>query len=103
MSEVNIKVDIAGSVYPLKVDTDDESNIKEAVELINNKIAEFESKYSVKDKKDVLGMVMLQLVAQLYKETHNAEKELSHLKQLFAEVEDMLKLHQNQVRSINEE
>jgi len=44
MSEVNIKVEIAGSVFPLKVNADDEQNIKEAVDLINNKIAEFEKK-----------------------------------------------------------
>lgn len=103
MSEVNIKVEIAGSIFPLKVNLEDEQKIKEAVDLINNKIAEFESKYAIKDKKDVLGMVMLQLVSQLYKQTHEAEKELSHLKLLFADVEEMLKLHLHQVKSIKEE
>ena len=86
MSEINIKVEVAGSIIPLKVNTDDEQNIKEAVELINNKIAEFEKNYAIKDKKDVLSMVMLQLVAQLYKQANTAEKELSHLKQLFQNI-----------------
>ncbi|PBQ30792.1 cell division protein ZapA [Sphingobacteriaceae bacterium] len=103
MSEVNIKVEIAGSVFPLKVNADDEQNIKEAVDLINNKIVEFEKNYAIKDKKDVLGMVMLQLVSQLYKQATNAEKELSHLKLLFADVEVMLKEHQNNINSIKEE
>ena len=103
MSEVNIKVEVAGSVYPLKVDSEDEQNIKEAVKLINNKISEFEKNYAVRDKKDVLGMVMLQLVSQLYKKAGLAEKELSHLKLLFADVEEMLKTHHRNVRSTNEE
>jgi cell division protein ZapA (FtsZ GTPase activity inhibitor) len=103
MSDVNIKVEIAGSVYPLKVDEDDEQSIKEAVNLINNKIAEFERKYAVRDKKDVLGMVMLQLVSQLYKQASTSEKEISHLKQLFADVEEMLKEHNRNVNSITEE
>jgi cell division protein ZapA (FtsZ GTPase activity inhibitor) len=103
MSEVNIKVEIAGSVFPLKVDAEDEQNIKEAVNLINNKIAEFERKYAIRDKKDVLGMVMLQLVSQLYKQASTAEKELSHLKQLFSDVEDMLKEHIRNADTINEE
>jgi len=103
MSEVNIKVEIAGSVFPLKVNAEDEQNIKEAVDLINNKIAEFEKNYAIKDKKDVLGMVMLQLVSQLYKQANNAEKELSHLKLLFADVEEMLKEHQHNINSIKEE
>jgi cell division protein ZapA (FtsZ GTPase activity inhibitor) len=103
MSEVNIKVEIAGSVFPLKVNAEDEQNIKEAVDLINNKIAEFEKNYAIKDKKDVLGMVMLQLVSQLYKQASTAEKELSHLKLLFTDVEEMLKEHQQDINTINEE
>ncbi|WP_317900196.1 cell division protein ZapA [Aurantibacillus circumpalustris] len=103
MSEVNIKVEIAGSIFPLKVNAEDEQNIKEAVDLINNKIVEFEKNYAIKDKKDVLGMVMLQLVSQLYKQANNAEKELSHLKLLFADVEEMLKEHQQNINTIEEE
>jgi cell division protein ZapA (FtsZ GTPase activity inhibitor) len=103
MSEVNIKVEIAGSVFPLKVNAEDEQNIKEAVDLINNKIVEFEKNYAIKDKKDVLGMVMLQLVSQLYKQASTAEKELSHLKLLFTDVEEMLKEHQQNINTINEE
>jgi cell division protein ZapA (FtsZ GTPase activity inhibitor) len=103
MSEVNIKVEVAGSVYPLKVNAEDERNIKEAVDLINNKIAEFEKSYAIKDKKEVMGMVMLQLVAQLYKQANTAERELSHLKLLFADVEVMLKEHQQNVNTIKED
>ena len=103
MSEVNIQVEVAGSVFPLKVNAEDEQNIKEAVDLINNKIAEFEKNYAIKDKKDVLSMVMLQLVAQLYKQANTAERELSHLKLLFADVEEMLKEHQQNINNIKEE
>ena len=103
MSEVNIKVEIAGSLYPLKVDSADEGNIREAVKLINNKIAEFEKNYQVRDKKDVLGMVMLQLVAQLYSQASASEQELSRLKQLFVNVEDMLREHIRTVKTLNEE
>jgi cell division protein ZapA len=103
MSEVNIKVEVAGSVFPLRVNAEDEQNIKEAVDLINRKITEFEKNYAIKDKKDVLGMVMLQLVSQLYKQANTAERELSHLKLLFADVEQMLKEHQQNINKITEE
>lgn len=103
MSEVNIKVEIAGSVFPLRVNAEDEQNIKEAVDLINTKIAEFEKTYAMKDKKEVMGMVMLQLVAQLYKKANTAEKELSNLKTLFADVEVMLKEHIRNINNLNEE
>src|SRR3954470_16740338 len=103
MREVNIQVEVAGSVYPLKVNAEDEKSIKEAVDLINKKIAEFEKNYAIKDKKDVLGMVMLQLVSQLYKQANTAERELSHLKLLFTDVEEMLKEHQQNIGTISEE
>ncbi len=102
MSEVNIKVEIAGSIFPLKVNAVDEQNIQEAVNLINTKIVEFEKAYAVKDKKDVLTMVMLQLVSQLYKQANTAEKELSNLKQLFAGVEEMLQQHVQNINKITE-
>ena len=47
-------------------------------------------------------MVMLQLVAELYKRANTAEGELSHLKQLFLNVEDMLQQHIRDVKNINE-
>jgi len=93
MSEVNIKVEIAGSVYPLKVNAEDEQDIREAVKLINTKIVEFEKNYAVRDKKDLMGMVMLQLVSQLYRQARGAEKDLSDLKKLFTDVEEMLNEH----------
>ena len=102
MSEVNIKVEIAGSIFPLKVNAIDEENIQEAVNLINTKIVEFEKTYAIKDKKDVLTMVMLQLVSQLYKQANTAEKELSNLKQLFAGVEEMLQQHVQNINNITE-
>jgi cell division protein ZapA (FtsZ GTPase activity inhibitor) len=103
MSEVNIKVEIAGSFYPLKVNADDEQNIKEVVSLINTKIAEFEKTYAVRDKKDVLSMVMLQLVAQLHKKANSAEAELSNLKTLFTDVEEMLKQHNQNIENFSGE
>ncbi len=102
MSEVNIKVEVAGSVFPLKVNAADEINIKEAVNLINTKLQEFEKTYAVKDKKDVLAMVMLQLVSELYKQSNTSEKELSDLKQLFAGVEEMLQQHIQNINNITE-
>jgi len=45
MSDVSVKVEIADGIYSLKIKSEDERNIKEAVKLINQKIAEFEKNY----------------------------------------------------------
>jgi len=102
MSDVSVKVEIAGGLYPLKVKSEDERSVKQAVELINRKISEFERTYGVKDKKDILAMVALQLVSELQKEKLNAEKELSTLKHVLADVEQMLVKHQSDIKKTEE-
>ena len=97
MSDVSVKVEIADGIYPLKVKSEDESIVKQAVEIINQKIAEFEKNYGVKDKKDVLAMVTLQLVTELQKQKHTAEQELSTLKEVLKDVEQMLVQHQKDI------
>jgi cell division protein ZapA len=102
MAEVSIKVEIAGGLYPLKVKAEDEENVKRVVDLINTKIGEFERNFSIKDKKDVLAMVMLQLVSQFYQKAEDSEKELSHLKILFLDMEMMLQEHYRNIKDIEE-
>ncbi len=102
MSDVSIQVEIAGGIYTLKIKSDDEKNVKQAVELINQKISEFERNYGVKDKKDILAMVTLQLVSQLHKEKQQAEKELSTLKEVLNDVEQMLNQHKLNIEDTKE-
>lgn len=102
MSDVSVKVEIANGVYPLKVKQEDERVVKQAVELINQKISEFEKNYGVKDKKDVLAMVTLQLITELQKQKNNIEKELSTLQEVLNDVEQMLVQHQKNITETEE-
>ena len=102
MSDVSVKVEIAGGIYPLRIKSEDERNVKQAVELINQKISELERTYGVKDKKDVLAMVALQLVSELYKQKNTAEQELSTLKIVLEDVEQMLVKHQKNIKNTEE-
>lgn len=102
MSDKSVKVEIADGLYSLKIKSEDEVNVKQAVVLINQKISEFERTYGVKDKKDVLAMVTLQLVSQLLSQKLNAEKELSTLKDVLNDVEHMLVQHQENIKNTSE-
>ena len=102
MSEVSINLEIAGSMYPVKISSADEGKLREVVTIINTKIAEFEKNYAVKDKKDVLAMVTLQLVSQFYKDAKTNEEELSNLRSMLSDVEQMLKEHKQNIRNIEE-
>lgn len=102
MSDVSVKVEIAGGLYTLKIGGDDERDVKQAVDLINQKISEFERNYGVKDKKDVLAMVTLQLVSLLQKQKNQAEQELSTLKAVLVDVEQMLAQHKQDRKATEE-
>ncbi len=102
MSEISINVEIAGSIYPVKLNSADEGKLREVVTIINSKIADFERNYAIKDKKDVLAMVALQLVSEYYKEAKTTEQELSHLRSMLSDVEQMLKEHKQNIRNIEE-
>ena len=97
MSDVSVKVEVAGGLYPLKVKQEDENIVKQAVELINQKISEFEKNYGIKDKKDVLAMVTIQLVTELQKQNKHISQELSTLHDVLNDVERMLVQHQKNI------
>ena len=81
----------------MKLKAEDELSVKQVVEIINSKISDFEKKFGVKDKKDVLAMVSLQYISELMKEKNTAEKELSTLKLVFEDVKEQLVQHKKNI------
>ena len=63
MSEVSIKVNIAGRTYPLTVSSSEETAIRQAEEKIEQSINIFQQNYAVKDKQDLLAMAALQVAS----------------------------------------
>lgn len=64
MGEISIKIVIAGRVYPLTVKHEDEERVRKSARLIEDKLREFETLYSVRDKQDLLAMSALQFATQ---------------------------------------
>lgn len=70
---LSIKVSVAGRVYPLSIERDEEENVRRAVKLINEKVSEFEASFNIKDKQDLLAMTALNFVP-LYLEAKDAAR-----------------------------
>ncbi len=65
MSDTNsIKVQIANRSYPIKVNTGQEAAVRQAVQLVNERVRENEKLYAVKDPQDLLAMCALQLASE---------------------------------------
>lgn len=77
MSDVSIKVSIAGRVYPLTVNQEEEQLIANAAEKVENSILKFQESYSVRDKQDLLAMTALQMATSAMKNTSNSSSDTS--------------------------
>jgi cell division protein ZapA len=62
---ISIKVNIANRSYPLKVTTEQEEAMRNAVTLVNERLKEYETAYAVRDHQDLLAMCALQLASEL--------------------------------------
>ncbi len=89
MDKLSIKVSIANRIYPMNVDAKEEEAVRDAVQLIEERTKEFEEKYAVRDKQDVLAMCLLQFVKELRDlrtkgsvDTHDLESSLAKLESL---------------------
>lgn len=60
--KLSIKVNVADRYYPLRIDRDQEENIRKAAKMINDKILQYKQRYKDKDTQDFLAMASLQFV-----------------------------------------
>lgn len=60
MSELSIKVTIAGRVYPLTISPAEEELVRKASRQIDEQVKALQQTYAVKDRQDLLAMVALQ-------------------------------------------
>ncbi|MFZ6052514.1 cell division protein ZapA [Halocola ammonii] len=93
MSELSIKLNIGGRVYPLTIDRSEEEVIRKAAKVIEENMRVFQANYAVKDKQDLLAMTALQMSTQLLKTTDNGNNDhlLDQLKELDGLADQMLK------------
>jgi cell division protein ZapA (FtsZ GTPase activity inhibitor) len=86
MTEVSLKVLLAGRTYPLVVKKEEEEGVLLAVKWINEKVKEFEQNYSVRDKQDLIAMAALNLLStqlNASQKTLAGDKELINQLDLF--------------------
>ena len=99
MGEFSIKIKVAGSEYPLRLEPNDEELVLKAASIINERYFEFEKKYShVREKKDILAMAFLKIVVDILKEDKGRQDELNRLQVFAKDVNSMVEDHQDKVK-----
>lgn len=92
MKDETVSMDamIADRAYPLKVTKGDEEKVKNAVELVNNNIKQYQKLYHGKDKQDYMAMCLLNLSVENVK-LHTEMEQSGHLlEEKITELETLL-------------
>ncbi|MCD6011056.1 MAG: cell division protein ZapA [Flavipsychrobacter sp.] len=73
MSEetISIKVWLAGRSYPIRIKPEEESAVRKAVKLADEKIHEMKAQYAGKDDQDFMAMCLLSYAADSAIESYN--------------------------------
>jgi cell division protein ZapA len=95
MGELSIKIKIADREYPMKVDAEDEEQIRLAGKKINEKIKMYRDQFGIDDKQDLLAMVafdsLYEKIQSDANSTSNGESaidKINYLSRLTSEVTD---------------
>lgn len=97
MSEVSIKVTLAGRTYPLTVKSEEEAGIRSAEQSIEESIQVFQQNYAVKDKQDLLAMAALQVTAR-----QQAKKEVERVVERIVETVEVPVDHSAELLQLEE-
>lgn len=81
-----ISVDIAGRVYKVRIQREEEEVFRKAVDAVKTNIKDYAKMYAYKDKQDLLAMVLLQYVTSYIK---IKEDNIFSDKQLVAKLEEI--------------
>lgn len=74
---LKIKITIAGRVYPIKINNEnEEEGMRKAANQINELVTKFEKNYAVSDKQDVLAMCALQFASLIEINAINNDEDL---------------------------
>lgn len=99
MSNTTVNITIAGLNYQLKLDAADHDMVQQAASFINEHISEFEKNYPVKEKRDLLAMVSLQMVTELLKNKQQQASEIHRLQTLLNELNSMVENHTKKIQA----
>ncbi len=91
MSEqINIKINIADRVYPLKVTVEEEEEVRRAAKRLNDRIQQYKQEFEVTDKHDILAMCALEFASEAENVSHQKSLYQKGLMEKIEAIENLL-------------
>ena len=63
--DISINVNIAGVAYPIRVNPSEESGVRKAEKMVNDRLRALKDDYGVTDRQMLLSMLTMQLASEL--------------------------------------
>lgn len=73
MEELAVNINICDRVYPMKVQTSEEADVRAAGKLINEHANTYSQQFGIHDKQDLLAMVAFDCLIKTLKTNKNSE------------------------------
>ena len=90
MDKLSIKINIANRVYPMKIDREDEENVRKSVKKIESRLKFYEENYAINDKQDLLAMCLIEVSAKLESLTGDVVEKKEDVHKKLLEIESAL-------------
>jgi cell division protein ZapA len=94
LNELSVNINIAGRIYPLEINTDEEEMVRAAGKLVNDKLQSYAEQFSLRDNQDGLAMFAIEiatqyekLIAQMKNDDKQIETQLAQLNELLKDVQ----------------
>ena len=98
--ELSINVTIADRRYPMRIKRNEEEKIRKAAKIINERILQYQQRYSGKDNQDFLAMSALQFVMQIMENVEQTN--ISPFVKQIEEINEQLALYIDKNQRSNE-
>lgn len=90
MNEVLIKIKIAGREYPLKINPEEEPQLREAARRLQNALSDSQQQTGIMDKQDLLAMAAFDLTVKSLQQEETTKASKGTLDQIDQMLDKML-------------
>ena len=91
MNELSVNINIAGRIYPLEINTDEEEIVRAAGKLVNDKLQSYAEQFSLRDNQDGLAMFAIEIATQYEKLIAQMKKDDKQIRTQLAQLNELLK------------
>lgn len=90
MDELSIRIRIANREFPMRVAPEEETRVRKAARMVNERMQMYREKFGIQDQQDLLAMVAFDCLIEQMKTTTNFESLEKNISFSLREIDNIL-------------